>query len=589
MALLINKHRLAGITLQDGEIRKTGKKARVKRNAAAMPAFETNAAVAPEPKHKTITDEWRAMGPFSKIMATLGLFGFIVGIPGWVSSEYWMGKDPTSILVPPAIAEQLNPQQIEQLTAALDSLQQGGGLFKTNHDQISQALDAANRGNLKLAEGLLEDVYQKSAGAVSGAQAEQALAARHLAALSVVGDAGKALTLYQQATTLDPSNKEGWLGLGDAAVVAGTLPVAEDAYRRYLALAPVETNPLPHSGGLDRLGDILLSKGDIAGAQQSYEAAMEITRHLATNNPAQPDLQRNYAVSLRKMGDLQATAGAYDKALTSYQQAVKSIQTLSGAPLTAGDIGWDLTAMFNNIGDMEVRLNHPVEALNAYSDGLRIAETLVEATPNDVRLMRDLAVSHVKVADIKAATGQENEALIALSKALSIREILTRTDPANSEWQRDMAINLIKIGSIKLAQSDPTIALNNFAQSLSILEKMIAQDPANPGLQRDVSVALGRIGDAQKNNGQLSEASVAHGKSLEIVSILAQRQPENAEFQRDIVIGHVKLAEDGAEPAVNFGKALLQAEMMQEKGMLGPIDQWMIGDLKKRLAELPDA
>ncbi len=577
------------MTADSGKTAKTGKTGtRARKAPAANDASFAPAANPPaEPKHKTIREEWRAMGPFSKIMAALGLFGFVVGIPGWLSSEYWVGKNPAAFIVPPAIAEQLNPQQIAQLTDALGSLRETGGSAGTTRQQVNQALEAANSGNLKLAEGLLEEVYRKSAGQVSGAQADQALAARHLAALSIVGDAGKALTLYKQAAALDPSTKEGWLGLGDAALAAGTLTEAEDAFRHFLALAPVETNPVDQSAGLDRLGDVLMSKGDAAAAQQSYEAAIKISQQLAAATPDAPGLQRNVAVGIKKLGDMHASAGSYDKALAAYQDSIGLMQKLANLDAGNAEARLDLAALLNNAGDMEVRLNHAEEAMSAYADGLHLVEELSAKAPDDVRILRDLAVGHGKNGEIKAATGKPEDALASFSKALAIREKLIRIDPANSEWQRDMAVSLIKIGNVKLETNAIAEALNSFTQGLTIMEKIAAQDPANLDLQRDLSVSLGKVGDAQKAAGQLDEAAASHGKGLVITQALAARQPANAELQRDIIVGHFKLAEDGAEPAVNYAKALKQAEAMQAQGILGPVDQWMVEDLKKRVAASP--
>ena len=573
------------MTADNGKTAKTSKtRSRARKALVAESAPLVTAEKPADPQHKTIRDEWRAMGPFSKMMAVLGLFGFIVGIPGWLSSEYWVGKNPAAFIVPPAIAEQLNPQQIAQLTDALTSLRETGGSAGTTQDQVNQALEAANRGNLKLAEGLLEEVYRKSAGEVSGAQVQQAVAARHLAALSIVGDASKALTLYKQATVLDPSTKEGWLGLGDAALVAGTLTEAEDSFRRFLALAPVETHPVDHSAGLDRLGDVLMSKGNAAGAQQSYEAAIRISRQLAETKPDDAGLQRNVAVGVKKLGDMHASAGAYNKALAAYQDSIGLMQKLANMEPGNAEARLDLAALLNNAGDMEFRLNHAGEALSAYSDGLRLVAELSAKAPDDVRILRDLAVSHIKTGEINAATGKPDEAMLAYSKALEIRQKLIRTDPANGEWQRDLAVNLIKIGNVKLETGAVADALNSFSQGLSVMEKIAAQDPANLDLQRDLSVSLGKVGDTQKAAGQLDEAAASHGKSLAITQALSARQPANAELQRDIIIGHFKLAEDGDEPAVNYAKALAQAEAMQAQGILGPIDQWMIDDLKKRVA-----
>jgi len=67
---------------------------------------------------------------------------------------------------------------------------------------------------------------------------------------------------------------------------------------------------------------------------------------------------------------------------------------------------------------------------------------------------------------------------------------------------------------------------------------------------------------------------------------LSQSDPANSEWQRDLIISHVKLADAGADPAKNLGMALAIAEALKSAGKLAPKDNFMIEDLKKRLAAL---
>ena len=77
------------------------------------------------------------------------------------------------------------------------------------------------------------------------AQQEQAEAARNLAASAVTNSVAEGLKWYREATDIDPDNMAGWVGLGDAAVAAGTLKEAS----RDLGgnSSPIQRHPHPLS------------------------------------------------------------------------------------------------------------------------------------------------------------------------------------------------------------------------------------------------------------------------------------------------------------------------------------------------------
>ena len=533
----------------------------------------------------TLKGEWKAMGPLSRFMTVLGLIGFIVGIPGWVTKEYWLGKNSAPFIIPPAIAEQLRPDQVALLSDALKSLEARAGETGTPEDQVVQALQAAERGNLKLAEGLLEEVYRSSAGKVAGAQASQALAARHLAALAIVGDSAKALALYKQSTELEPANRDGWLGLGDAALSAGTLDEAANAFSRFLALAPAETAPLEHAAGQDRLGDVLLAKGDVEGARAAYGAAIKLTQKLLETDKSNANLQRNIAVSIKKLGDVDETIGNYKAALASYQDGITLMRGI--VEKTQGQTGArDLSVFLNRAGDMELRLGNGDAALKAYNDSLGVIDQLSKANPDDMELRRDVSVSYMSIGNFKAAAKASAEALGAFTQAFAIREEMVRRDPANSEWQRDLAVALLRAGDMKVATGDATGASGNYEQALAIIRRLSSQDPANTELRRDLSVALTAKGDGSAASGNTGDAVSAYAESRSILEALVVSQPDKADLKRDRIVLGVKMAEAGIDAAQNLQAALTQAQTMQAEGTLSEGDAWMIEDLKARLQKL---
>lgn len=87
------------------------------------------------------------------------------------------------------------------------------------------------------AQGIWRQIYENRRRQRDKASKKQAEAARDLAAIVFVENAAEGLHWYREATQLDPDNREGWLGLGEAAQATGTMEEAKDAYRRSITLA----------------------------------------------------------------------------------------------------------------------------------------------------------------------------------------------------------------------------------------------------------------------------------------------------------------------------------------------------------------
>ena len=135
---------------------------------------------------------------------------------------------------------------------------------------FARAVEEARNGNTRVAEGIWLQIYENRKKERQKAQQEQAEAARNLAASAVTNSVAEGLKWYREATDLDPDNMEGWVGLGDAAVAAGTLKEADAAFLKYIELARRAGNEREVAVGSDRRGSVKTAQGDLAGALKSY-------------------------------------------------------------------------------------------------------------------------------------------------------------------------------------------------------------------------------------------------------------------------------------------------------------------------------
>ena len=217
-------------------------------------------------------------------------------------------------------------------------------------------------------------------------QLEQAEAARNLAASAVTNSVAEGLKWYREATDLDSENMAGWIGLGDAAFVGGTLKEADVAFLKYIELARGTRNDREVAVGLQKHGDVKRARGDLAGALTSYRVSFAIIDRLARADPDNANWQRDLSVSYNKVGDVQRARGDLAGALTSYRVSFAIINRL--AQSDPGKAGWqrDLSVSYERVGDVQMAQRDLIGAQASYSAKFAIIDRLTRADPDNVRL-----------------------------------------------------------------------------------------------------------------------------------------------------------------------------------------------------------
>jgi tetratricopeptide (TPR) repeat protein len=429
----------------------------------------------------------------------------------------------------------LTAKQIDQFIESLRKLR-GDPTFE-------HAVEEAKKGKTHIAEGIWRQIYEDREKAVLGAQQEQAEAARNLAASAVTNSVAEGLAWYRKAVALDPDSMEGQIGLGDAAINAGSLEEAGTAFRRYLELAQAARDDREVGVGLVRLGNVQKVQGDLAGALKSYRDSFTIDERLATSDPGNSVWQSDLSVSLIMIGDVQVARGDLAGALKSYRDGLAIAERL--ATSDPGNAGWQrgLSASFERVGNVQVAQGDVAGALKAYRDSLAIFERLVKSDPGNAERQRDLSVSFFKVGEVQVAQGDRAGALESYRRSHAIRERLAKSDPGNAGWQRDLSVSLDKVGDMQRAQGNLAGALKSYRDGLVIAERLAKSDPGNADWQRDLSVSLDKVGDVQVAQRDLAGALKSYRDSLVIRECLTKSDPGNAQWQRDLAVAFNKVGD----------------------------------------------
>ncbi|HZY59161.1 MAG TPA: hypothetical protein VFE56_05325 [Candidatus Binataceae bacterium] len=174
---------------------------------------------------------------------------------------------------------------------------------------FARAVEEAQKGNTRVAEGIWLQIYEDRKKEQQKAQQDQAEAARNLAASAITNSVAQGLKWYREATSHDPDNMAGWVGLGDAAMAAGTLQEADAGFLEYIELARRTRDEREVGVGLTRRGDVLVAQGNLPEALKSFRDSHDIFDRLAKADPGNAGWQRDLSVSYNKIGDVLVAQG----------------------------------------------------------------------------------------------------------------------------------------------------------------------------------------------------------------------------------------------------------------------------------------
>jgi tetratricopeptide (TPR) repeat protein len=234
---------------------------------------------------------------------------------------------------------------------------------------------------------------------------------------------------FAEAACLDPDNVWLWIELGDLWTTRGSLAEAEKAFvgARDAAVRGGADRDL--SVAYNRIGDVHLDQGDLAGALKSFSDSLAIRDRLAQSDPGNAGWQYDLGISNERIGDVQVAQGDLAGALKSYRAKFAIIDGL--AQSDPGNAGWqrDLSVSYNKTGDVQVAQGDLAGALTSYRNSLAIRDRLAKSDPGNAGWRHGLSVSYDRVGDVQVAQGDLAGALTSYNDSLTIRDRLAKSDP----------------------------------------------------------------------------------------------------------------------------------------------------------------
>ncbi len=246
------------------------------------------------------------------------------------------------------------------------------------------------------------------------------------------------------------------------------------------------------------------SRGDLAGAIESYTKALRICEALVAANPADAQARSALASSHQKIGWRLRGGSESNRGFDHVQKALALYLDLTREQPANDDLQLELADTRNKVGYALSNRADFAGALEQHRAALAICENLVARNPHDQRTLRGLLSTHEKIAFALRLKGDIAGAIQASNKELELSEALLAEDPINTDYRRSLMMSYQHGGNYR-SESDKRGALELFRKAAAIDDDLLAADPANALTRKDLAYTHKKIADLLvelKDDGQ---------------------------------------------------------------------------------------
>ena len=271
-----------------------------------------------------------------------------------------------------------------------------------------------------------------------------------------------------------------------------------DAYYAELGSEPDDPYArLNQAAARMRDGDLLLARGDPAGACEEYRAGLEVWQSFALSEPGDPRVLRIIAAYHDSVGRALHAQGKLAGALFSYGASLDIRQDVASSDTDDPDLQYELSTSHNLLGSLLWELGDPAATLDQFRASLTIKERLSRADPADVDLQYAVAMEHGNVGAVLDQLGDPTAAQEEYAAGLAVMEQLVAADFSNAFWQRALAALYNNLGASRQSQGDLQGALAAYQQAAQIMERLVASDPSNAEWQADLDLYQANMAEVQ--------------------------------------------------------------------------------------------
>lgn len=279
---------------------------------------------------------------------------------------------------------------------------------------------------------------------------------------------------------------------------------------------------LRRAEALRQIGDVRLSLGEFAPAQEAFQESLQVSRTLSNRSPDNPDWL--FALGNAwfwvgythwQEGDLDAAVGP----MTEYRIAAERL-----VKLEPGKAKWQLERAYAlaNLGALAFARGDSDEALRHYEAARSVNEALLDRTPDDLELLQARIEFHSWLASITESRGDLHKARELHGRTLQLTSALLATRPDDRRLQREQVLRQVFYGRVLLLIGAVDEARSVSHAALSGARDLARADPENARWQWQLASVMEQESRVRQADGRCAEAVAMADEGLAITTGLQQ-------------------------------------------------------------------
>lgn len=299
----------------------------------------------------------------------------------------------------------------------------------------------------------------------------------------------------------------------------GNTAVAEGMYRKALAIAEdlQRTDSKNPAGNLvevarcnRKLGDILLARGDRAGALKKYESARPAVENLLSVSPSNRDALGNLMTLLSNIANVQLMLGDTGGAADTYERCVDTARKLAALDPSQRT---SLTQASVQAAYFEVLAGRGSNAEQTIREAIDIFIQAGGANPSPTA-RRKIAMAYRTLARVQESKGKIQDAVTSSRESMAGIETLLSHDPKNTQYQTDFHQGLQFDIELDLLAGRKVEAHRQIERALAFLSPLVRSPTASSNPLFDYSWILVHTPFPEQQNPAAAVESAARAVTL---------------------------------------------------------------------------
>ena len=255
---------------------------------------------------------------------------------------------------------------------------------------------------------------------------------------------------------------------------------------------------------------------------------------LVSDSPSIADLFASAAVVTQRLGDIAHLTGDVPGALERYQTALNMQQAMGVAQPDRDYWRRQQVSGHNKIGNVHLINGDLKAARAAFQKHADLTKAELSREPDNAFWLRSQAASLERLSAVDVSEKKFQDALEKAQRAKTIFSQLAENDPTNLSRQRSLYVGLHKLGLSLKAAGEPADAI--FDEARVIARRLVAEDPTNATWRRDLAFSLDTLAIRQRNAGDQEAALKTTTEAVGHHRILSEGDPDNLQFRLNLQI-----------------------------------------------------